>query len=84
MSEQYEFTVTIGTTDNVKTRDGAAQLLQWLSSDADLRHEDINYVTVQHSEMDAYEVDRLLALLDRFDGDDIESAIESLDVLEEE
>jgi len=83
MSGTHEFTVTIGTADEIKSRETAAQLLQWAVSDANKRHEHINYVTVQHSEMDDYEVDRLFKLLDRYDADAIESAIESLDALEE-
>jgi hypothetical protein len=83
MSGAHEFTVTIGTSDDVQEKDVAAELLQWVVSDAAQRHEHINYVTVQHSEMDDYEVNRLLKLLDRYDTDDIESAIDSLDALEE-
>lgn len=84
MSETFEFTVTIGTSDAVKDRDTAAELMQWAVSGAKDSHEHINYVTVQHSEMDAAEKGRLLDLLHRPDVDNIEDAIDALDALQED
>lgn len=82
MGETYDFSVTIGTTSSIKRKD-AAELLQRTVSDANHRHDDINYVTVQYSKMDEDEIERLLQLIDRYDPDDIELAIESIDALEE-
>jgi len=84
MSDTYEFTVTIGTTDAVADREEAAELLQWIVSDANQQHESINYVTVQHSEMSPAERGRLLDLLYRPSDDDILTAIEALDALQED
>lgn len=82
MSEKYEFTVTISTSDEVSERDTAAQLLQWAASGAG--HEHIKHITVHHSDMSDNEADRLLEMLDRFDEDDIESAIEAINAIRDD
>lgn len=84
MSETYEFTVTIGTSDVVDDRKTAAELLQWATSGANQEHEHINYITVQHSELDAAELGRLFDLIHRFDDENIDDAISALDALEED
>lgn len=83
MSDTHEFRVTIGTGDAID-RDDAAELLQWAVNGANKSHDNINYITVQHSEMSAAEKGRFLDLLERFNGDDINSALESLDGLQED
>jgi hypothetical protein len=84
MSNTYEFTVRIGTTDAVDDRDTAGKLMQWAVSSAKNSHDHINYVTVEYSEMSAAERGHLLDLLEEFTEDDITHAIESLDGLRKE
>lgn len=78
MSETYEFTVTIGSSDDVDDRETAARLLQWAVSGSK-GHEHINYVTVQFSEMDDAEADRLLDMIDDLSDEEIDKAFESLE-----
>ena len=84
MSEKYNFNVTISASDSVTDRATAAELLQFLVSDANQRHDHINHVTVHYSEMDGAEKGRLLDLLHRPTDSDIDRAILSIEALEKE
>lgn len=83
MSEIHNFTVRISTDDDVR-RNTAAQMLQKMLANANTRHESINYVTVQHSEMDGAELGGMFDLLYRPTDEDIDRAIMSLNALEED
>jgi hypothetical protein len=81
MSGGHEFTVRINTSDKSVDRKEAAEILQWLVSDASKYHEHIDYVTVAPRDMDDHEADRMFKMLDLFTESDIEDAAEFRDRL---
>ena len=83
MGETHEFMVRVGTTGDVESRDEAAELLQ-SALKTGRTHDQINYITVQHSDLDEAEKRSLFRLLSRFDDENINDAIQALDALQEE
>lgn len=83
MGNTFEFMVTVGTSEDINDDEVAAALLRWAVQGAAYDHEHLNYITVQFSEMNEEEQNRMLDMLDRFDEDEIAKAVEAMDELRE-